>query len=81
MAVFEQYGCTPSPGAFTEVLQSAVEAGDDSKHEARRAVVIAKQLWKLPAGRKGKGRDHAQSHPVLTRSMVRLLQHHGVYDG
>lgn len=73
---------------FTEVFKSAVAAGDEGKYEARRAVVIAKQLWPPEKGnntsrnknKSGEGKNKGTSHPVLTESMVQMLVEHDLYE-
>lgn len=63
-------------------MKSAVEVGDEGKHEARRAVVIAKQLWspEKRSNRSRKKRGKETLHPVFTDTMVDMLVDHGVYE-
>ena len=71
-----QYGSPPTPAKFCRMMHAAAEL-DDGKHEARRAVIVAEQLW--PQEWKGEGRS---SHPVLGHPQLKgLLREKGVFDG
>lgn len=65
-----QYGCPPTPAKFCKML-SAAALLNDGKHEARRAVIVAEQLWPDMEERR---------HPVLGHpSLKELLEKQGVF--
>eukprot|EP00903_Cladosiphon_okamuranus_P007042 g6846.t1 len=72
---FNQYGCAPTPGKFCRVMHAAA-ALDDGQHEARRAIVVAEQMWTE------EWRGHGKTdHPVLGHARLRrLLEERGAFD-
>ncbi|CBJ26331.1 conserved unknown protein [Ectocarpus siliculosus] len=72
---YNQYGCAPTAGKFCRVVHAAA-ALDDGQHEARRAIVVAEQMWE--GDWRGEGKT---SHPVLGHANLRrLLEERGAFD-
>ncbi|CAM9327755.1 unnamed protein product [Ectocarpus sp. 12 AP-2014] len=72
---YNQYGCPPTAGKFCRVIHAAA-ALDDGQHEARRAIVVAEQMWE--GDWRGEGKT---SHPVLGHANLRgLLEERGAFD-
>eukprot|EP00752_Nemacystus_decipiens_P011279 g10023.t1 len=72
---FNQYGCAPTAQKFCRVVHAAA-ALDDGQHEARRAIVVAEQMWTEEWRGEGK-----TDHPVLGHaSLRRVLQERGAFD-
>lgn len=70
-----QYGCAPSADKFCRVMHAAA-ALDDGQHEARRAIVVAEQMW--TDDWRGEGKT---DHPVLGHpNLRRLLEERGAFN-
>ncbi|CAM9989759.1 unnamed protein product [Scytosiphon promiscuus] len=72
---FNQYACAPTANKYCRVVHAAA-ALDDGQHEARRAIVVAEQMWE--GEWRGEGRT---DHPVLGHATLRgLLEERGAFD-
>lgn len=70
-----QYGCAPTAEKFCRVVHAAA-ALHDGQHEARRAIVVAEQMWTDEWRGEGK-----TDHPVLGHANLRkLLEERGAFD-